>query len=56
MLELTEQEMDYVQVTEDIDENTIRVYKVVAVYIGDDNDPLTNISVDGYRDIDTKSL
>lgn len=39
------------QVVEHIDRDTVRVYHIVAIHLGTDDDPLTTIEVSGYEDI-----
>ncbi len=45
-----------IQVIQELDDNTIRVYKVTQAHLGTDDDPLTTITIDGtFQDVDIRA-
>lgn len=52
MPELTKQDIDGMQIVEELPNGKMRVYKIKEGWVGDHNDPLTTIHVDGYEDFE----
>jgi len=47
------QDLNFCQVVQYIGDDTVRVYKMIDAHIGDEDDPLTTIVIDGtYEDMD----
>lgn len=49
---MSDNQIKFIQVIQNLDNGTIKVYKVTDLHMGDQEDPLTTIVVDGYEIID----
>lgn len=52
MAELTANDIGGMQIVEELPNGKIRLYNITEGWMGDENDPLTTIHVDGYQDVE----